>query len=180
MLSHTFQISVDPRLGLPSPLPDFSITDLDTPTPLPVHPKASQIGVGLSQRCPSATRRKAQIDPCYFTFYLLSRLIILLKYLGLTKFFLTCHTERRVSSACGTSAESKYPEDVSLDHAVSRSSLEALFFSNHFCSPWIRREVISFGRTPGAAWRTMLSRDPSTRTSLRKLGACSLRKPEGY
>jgi hypothetical protein len=30
----------------------------------------------------------------------------------LTKLFLTCLAERRASSACGTSAESKHPEDV--------------------------------------------------------------------
>jgi len=56
-----------------------------------------------------------------------------------------CRAERRASSACGTSAKSKHPEDMSINNNVSGSSLET-FSSQSFCSFMDKRES-SFGRT---------------------------------
>jgi hypothetical protein len=49
--------------------------------------------------------------------------------LSFTKPFLTCLAERRASSACGTSAESKHPEDVSFTTLFQGVLLKTLFFS---------------------------------------------------
>lgn len=82
--------------------------------------------------------------------------------LSLTKLFLTCRAERRASSACGTSAESKHPEDASLTK-LYQGVLPKLISSEIILFLWIRkRGEIASVEFPDA-WNRKHSRDLSTR-----------------
>jgi hypothetical protein len=67
---------------------------------------------------------------------------------GMTALFLVCRAERRASSVCGTNAESKHPEDVSLTTLFQGVLSKLFIFSNRFAFPWIRRKRGSSGRIP--------------------------------
>lgn len=64
-----------------------------------------------------------------------------------TKLLMICLAERRASSACGTSAESKHPEDVSFTVLFQGVLSKKPFLSNHLV-PRDKKSRGSFGEIP--------------------------------